>query len=393
LSLTPIAEVVFRGIIGEGMRAPVVRMPVRLNDEVLSDDDNIVVMFAVCDKLNESCKLSVPIVNLLNDVLNKKLSMCNAVNTRMNDVNCESIRINAAITRSKSACQPDTNEVDSNVTDRRGSRDSNVDHISDEQFIDVDESNNTIRDDNGSTNSKEFANEQLSDPTLSKMWTHARRGKAGYLIKNELLFHKVKRCGQILELLVIPTPRREAIIRLAHADSHFSARRTKERIITSGLFWENIMRDCVSYTAECQQCQVRARQTVFDRVPIQPTVYDTQVFHTMFMDCYGPIQPNVKLKYNYASIVVDTCSRYPFSYSLSSIHAKNVCDALVRMFEITGVPAGMTIVSDNGSNFRSALTQEFMRRFGISSRFATAYHPVSIVERQIQEYYCEVSFR
>ena len=83
LSLTPIAEVVFRGIIGEGMRAPVVRMPVRLNDEVLSDGDNIVVMFAVCDKLNESCTLSVPTVNLLNDVLNKKLSMSNDVNTRM----------------------------------------------------------------------------------------------------------------------------------------------------------------------------------------------------------------------------------------------------------------------------------------------------------------------
>ena len=48
------------------------------------------------------------------------------------------------------------------------------------------------------------------------------------------------------------------------------------------------------------------------------------------------------------------------------------------------VSAGMIIVSDNGSNFRSNLTQEFMKRFGVSSRFATAYHPVSIVERQIQ---------
>ena len=209
MSSTPIAEVVFRGIIGEGMRAPVVRMPVHLNDEVLSDCVNVVVMFAVCDKLNESCTLSVPTVNLLNDVLNKKLSLSNDVNTRMNDVNCESICINAAITRSKSACQPDTNEVDSNATDMCGSRDNNVDHNSDEQFIDVDESNNNIREDIGSTNSKEFANEQLSDTTLSKLWTHARRGKAGYFIKNELLFHKVKRCGQILELLVIPTPRRE----------------------------------------------------------------------------------------------------------------------------------------------------------------------------------------
>jgi len=183
-------------------------------------------------------------------------------------------------------------------------------------------------------------------------------------------------------LLVIPTPRREAVIRLAHADAHLSARCTKERIITSGLFWESMMSDCVKN--KCQQCQLRARKTVFDRVLIKPTVYDTQVNHTMFRDCYGPIQHNVKLKFNYELIVVDSCSRYLFSYPLRSLHAKNVCNALVKMFEITGVPAGMTIVSDNGSNFRSALTQEFMKRCGVSSPFATAYHPVSIVEKQIQ---------
>jgi len=127
----------------------------------------------------------------------------------------------------------------------------------------------------------EFAHEQLSDTTLSKMWTYARQYKAGYFIKHDILFHKVKRFGQSLELLVIPTARREAVIRLAHADSHFSARRTKERIITSGLFWENIMRDCVQYTAKCQQCQFRARQAVFDRIPINP-IY---TIHKYFILC------------------------------------------------------------------------------------------------------------
>jgi len=79
---------VFRGIIGEGMRAPLVRMPVRLNDEVLSDDDNMSVMFAVCDELNESCILSIPTVNMLNDVLNKKLlSTYNDINIHNNDMN------------------------------------------------------------------------------------------------------------------------------------------------------------------------------------------------------------------------------------------------------------------------------------------------------------------
>ena len=385
LPLKPIAEVVFRGIIGEGMCAPLVRIPVRLNDELLSNDDDVIVLFAVCDELNETCILSIPTVNLLNDVLNKKLLACNDVSSLNRDaIGGESPCVNAVVTRSQSAVKPVIADACNNDSETHESCDSEVYHGSDETFIDVDESITNIRSDIGIANADAFADEQRSDPTLSVSWTLARQDKAGFSIENSLLFHKIKRFGRILKLLVIPKPRREAIVRMAHADSHFSARRTKERIITSGLFWENMMRDCVVCTNECQQCQFRARKTVFDRVPIKPTVYDDQVFHTMFMDCYGPIQPNVKLKFNYALIVVDSCSRYPFSYPLRSLHAKNVCDALVKMFEITGVPAGMTIVSDNGSNFRSALTQEFMKRFGISSRFATAYHPVSIVERQIQ---------
>lgn len=99
------------------------------------------------------------------------------------------------------------------------------------------------------------------------------------MVKNDdLLFHKLKRFNQTLELLVVPTSRREAILQLAHADSHYSACCTKERIITSGLFWENMMRDYVNYTRECSQCQLRARKTVFDRVLIKPMVYDTRFF-------------------------------------------------------------------------------------------------------------------
>jgi transposase InsO family protein len=54
------------------------------------------------------------------------------------------------------------------------------------------------------------------------------------------------------------------------------------------------------------------------------------------------------------------------------------------MFQITGIPAGMTLASDNASNFRAALTRELLSRLGISPVFSTPYHPVSIVERCIQ---------
>lgn len=55
-------------------------------------------------------------------------------------------------------------------------------------------------------------------------------------------------------------------------------------------------------------------------------------------------------------------------------------------FQITGIPAGATIASDNASNFRVSLTRELMARLGVSPVFSTPYHTVSIVESCIQTF-------
>jgi hypothetical protein len=81
--------------------------------------------------------------------------------------------------------------------------------------------------------------------------------------------------------------------------------------------------------------------------------------------------PNANFRYNYAVVLIDSCSRYPFASPLRSLSAKNICDALMCMFEITGVPAGMTIASDNATNFRASLTRELMSRLGVSPVFST----------------------
>ena len=103
----------------------------------------------------------------------------------------------------------------------------------------------------------------------------------------------------------------------------------------------------------------------------------------MYLDYFGEIEPSLKLRYNYAVIIVDLYSRYPFAYALSSLTAHNVCDALLKMFEVTGIPANMIIASDNGTCFKAALTREFLKRLSVSPRFSTPYHPVSVVERAI----------
>jgi len=53
------------------------------------------------------------------------------------------------------------------------------------------------------------------------------------------------------------------------------------------------------------------------------------------------------------------------------------------MFQTTGISVGMTLASDNDSNFLSALTCELIARLGVSLKFSALYHPVSVVETRI----------
>ena len=376
--IEPIGEVTFKGIIGSPITAPLICLRVQISDDVMSDDDYIPVIFAVCSEVNETCILSIPTVNQLTDKLNR-----NIIRASVN-----------VVTRSQAKAQPLPSIITESIDNEIMSKDTNTDgtmlnrnntDIDNDIFIDVDVVKlPDIESESAITNAREFASEQQRDETLSCAWKLARRDKSGYVIKDELLYHTEKRCGQIFDALCVPHSRRLGIMNLAHNNSHFGIRHTKERIISSGLWWPTIAADTQKWVTECNECQLRARKTWKDRVPIHGTIRDTDVWHYFYMDCAGPIVPNANLRYNYVLVLIDSCSRYPFAYPLRTLSAKNVCNALMCMFQTTGIPIGMTIASDNGSNFRAALTRELMSCLGVSPVFSTPYHPVSVVERSIQ---------
>ena len=111
------------------------------------------------------------------------------------------------------------------------------------------------------------------------------------------------------------------------------------------------------YCETCHLCQKRRRVTVYDRVPINPIPRNEVAFDCLVMDCLGPLFPSQKLGYNYALVLCDSNTRYPFAYPLRSLSAKNVCNALLQVFQTIGIPS--VIRSDKGSNFTSSLTTIF----------------------------------
>ena len=70
---------------------------------------------------------------------------------------------------------------------------------------------------------------------------------------------------------------------------------------------------------------------------------------------------------------MDNCTRWLEVYPLRTLKASEICDNLLQLFMQMGVAS--VISSDNGSNFKNALTQEFEKRLGCSPRYNTPYHP------------------
>ena len=90
-----------------------------------------------------------------------------------------------------------------------------------------------------------------------------------------------------------------------------------------------------------------------------------------------------KVKYNYAFIAVDSFSKFPVCYPLTSLTAKAVCHVLLELWQFTGCSSYVS--SDLGTNFTSQLTKEFEKRLGCSPRFNCPFHPSStgLVERGV----------
>jgi len=71
--------------------------------------------------------------------------------------------------------------------------------------------------------------------------------------------------------------------------------------------------------------------------------------------------------------MMDYTTRYPEAVPLKDIQAETVAEALVNMFTRVGVPK--EILSDQGSQFLSAVMKEVCILLSLKQLVTTPYHP------------------
>jgi len=91
----------------------------------------------------------------------------------------------------------------------------------------------------------ELFQEQKDDISLRGAWKLAESGRAGFLIKEGLLYHRASILGQSYLQLVVPSTRRTHVLKMGHEDfgGHQAVKRTKTRIAYTffGRVWQRIV--------------------------------------------------------------------------------------------------------------------------------------------------------
>ena len=371
LDLPCFGKVVVRGALGDSVCAPLVNLQLRLPGA--TDFANVTCV--VCEGLNLDLILVADIVTKLN-LAKGDFTSANPMNTVDEDANdyVAIDVINATVNNTVDDNLLMNNQSD-NVDDDNAAEVLNADDVND-----GDVGNVATR----TANTEQLIKEQHEDKSLANCWSLAQRDKAGYFVRDGILYRKEKLLGQEFEQLCLPKSRRAEAIKLAHqvGGGHLAAKKTKERLKLS-FTWPTIAADVNHACQVCDECQKRRRVTVYDRIPIAPVPCNEKVFDCWVMDCLGPLFPNQKVKYNYCLVLCDRVSRFPVAFCLPSLSAKCVCNALLQLFQITGIPA--VIQSDCGTNFTSQLTRTFLQMLGCSPRFNVPGRPQQsgLVERLI----------
>ncbi|GJZ42153.1 hypothetical protein Tco_0589039 [Tanacetum coccineum] len=129
---------------------------------------------------------------------------------------------------------------------------------------------------------------------------------------------------------------------LAHCHSgptrgHYSASITGRKVYESGFFWPNIFKDAKDYVMRCDACQR-----------------------------FGNISSRSKMPQN--NIQVE-------AQALPKNNARVVIKFLRGLFARSGVPKAL--ISDQGTHFCNSQLEKALKKYGVTHKLSTAYHPQS----------------
>src|SRR4051812_20525626 len=200
--------------------------------------------------------------------------------------------------------------------------------------------------------------------------------------------HLYKRCADQMLRRCVMEGEIEGILMHCHtlqAGGHHGGNRTAAKVLEAGLYWPTIFKDANRFVAECDSCQRAGNISKRNEMPLQP-IMEVELFDVWGIDFMGPFPSSYSNKY--ILVAVDYVSKWVEAVALPTNDARVVMKFVSKnIFTRFGTPRA--IISDGGSHFCNKEFSTMLKKYGVTHKIATPYHPqtsgqVEVSNRQLK---------
>ena len=192
--------------------------------------------------------------------------------------------------------------------------------------------------------------------------------------ENKIIWRRTRSINELDDgyRLAVPEKMQGEILKINHDDilaGHGGINKTYGRI-NRKYHWPNMYKDIVTYCHQCQVCCFK-KSGSSRKAPLLP-IPVKEPFENVFMDVIGPMP--MSDQYSYLIVFVCALTKWVEARPLRSADAK---DAAKALFEEVFTRHGSVknLITDQGSNFTSALFSELCKLLRINKIHTTAFHP------------------
>jgi len=187
----------------------------------------------------------------------------------------------------------------------------------------------------------------------------------------------------------IPDNEVSSVIKFCHSEAcggHFSSRKTTAKILQSGFYWPTIFKDSHAFCKTCENCQKLGSISKHHMMPLNPILV-IEIFDCWGIDFMGPFPPS--FGFLYILVTVDYVSKWIEAIPSRNNDHKTVIKFLKEnILSRFGIPRAM--ISDGGTHFCNKPFESLMKKYGITHKVATPYHPqtsgqVELANREIKQ--------
>jgi len=183
-----------------------------------------------------------------------------------------------------------------------------------------------------------------------------------------------KHCSDLIIRRCILDHEISSVLTFCHSHAcggHFGPQRTARKILECGFYWPSLFKDAHIFCKSCDNCQRVGKITYKDQMPLNSIVI-CEIFDVWAIDFMGPFPKSNG--FVYILLACDYVSRWVEAKATRTDDSKVVCEFLrSNIFSRFGVPR--VFISDRGVHFCSKLMASLLKKYGVTHKVSTAYHP------------------